>query len=445
MPSRADLARGVAMLLHALGVACAAAAAWRLAQPATVTPPIATVADDSVRVGTGLAAARAPLAALVAAAPGETLAVHLATVPGARVRGALRALADAGHALALTTPAPLAAPAIAARVTTGPAPSATVVVAGDSGATHVVGDAAGTLDSVRGATVLRLASVAGVARVRAGSVRATAPVLATTHGTRVLVAGAAGWESRFVVTALEEAGWGVDAALAVAPTVVVRQGEPVLANTRHVAAIVLPGAPPSVLRAVPAFVRAGGGAVLVGDAAREGAAVAVRAGVPGVVRPGEAGMEASDDEPRHGLDLVPIASLVRGGVALESRDGATAVAARRVGAGRVLQVGYADSWRWRMAGAESAPVAHRRWWSALVASVVSPPMPAAPRASPLHDTLDAAPIAALAASLPLPRVAPPPAPVVRAAAWLPDARALAVAALVAFTLAWALRRRGGLA
>ena len=37
--------------------------------------------------------------------------------------------------------------------------------------------------------------------------------------------------------------------------------------------------------------------------------------------------------------------------ALERRGRrAIAVAARRVGAGRVMQIGYDDSWRWRMAG-----------------------------------------------------------------------------------------------
>ena len=55
---------------------------------------------------------------------------------------------------------------------------------------------------------------------------------------------------------------------------------------------------------------------------------------------------------------------------LESRDGHVAAAARRVGAGRVLQLGYDESWRWRLAGAGDAPAAHREFWSANVSSVV---------------------------------------------------------------------------
>lgn len=444
MRSRADRGRVVATLLQGVAIACAAAAAWRLAHPTVAWPSAVTVDGDTIRAAEGVAS-RATLASLVATAPGESIRVRLRSVPSARVRGQLRALADAGAAIALTTPTPFATPAVAARVVDGPAPMATVLVAGDSSATYRIGDDAGALDSVRGATALHLASIAGSAHVRAPGVHAAAPVRTTTIGTRVFVAGAAGWESRFVVAALEEAGWRVDAALAVAPTVVVRQGEPVLARERHVAAIVLPGAPASTVRGLPAFVRGGGGAVLVGEAVQAGATSTLRAGAPGAVLAGEAGMEASDDAPRHGLDLVPIASLARGAVALEARDGTTAIAARRIGAGRVVQVGYADSWRWRMAGAEGAPDAHRRWWSALVASVVSPPMPVRPRLSPFDDTLDAAPVAALAATLPPVRIAPASMTPVRDAVSFPDASTLAVTALVAFMLAWVSRRLSGLA
>jgi hypothetical protein len=45
------------------------------------------------------------------------------------------------------------------------------------------------------------------------------------------------------------------------------------------------------------------------------------------------------------------------------------VAGRRVEAGRVVQLGYDETWRWRLGGGAQAVDAHRAWWSALVSSV----------------------------------------------------------------------------
>ena len=59
---------------------------------------------------------------------------------------------------------------------------------------------------------------------------------------------------------------------------------------------------------------------------------------------------------------------------LESRGNAGAVAARRVGAGRVVQSGYDETWRWRMAGGDEAASAHREWWSRLVSAVAYAPL-----------------------------------------------------------------------
>jgi hypothetical protein len=46
-----------------------------------------------------------------------------------------------------------------------------------------------------------------------------------------------------------------------------------------------------------------------------------------------------------------------------------AAAARRVDAGRVIQLGYDETWRWRLAGGPQALDAHRTWWGALVSGV----------------------------------------------------------------------------
>jgi hypothetical protein len=73
-----------------------------------------------------------------------------------------------------------------------------------------------------------------------------------------------------------------------------------------------------------------------------------------------------------------VSSLRDDGVVLARQPAGVAVAGRRVGAGRVVEVGYDDSWRWRMAGAPGSEAAHREWWSRLVEAVAyAPSAPAA--------------------------------------------------------------------
>jgi hypothetical protein len=64
----------------------------------------------------------------------------------------------------------------------------------------------------------------------------------------------------------------------------------------------------------------------------------------------------------------------RDAVALERRTDGVAVAARRVGAGRVMAVGFDETWRWRMAGASGSDEAHREWWSRVVGAVAYAPV-----------------------------------------------------------------------
>ena len=73
------------------------------------------------------------------------------------------------------------------------------------------------------------------------------------------------------------------------------------------------------------------------------------------------------------------------------------VVAARAGPGRVLLVGYEDTWRWRMVGADGAPEAHRAWWSALVTGVAHAPV--VPLSAPF---VDEAPLAAAIGELGLP-------------------------------------------
>ena len=185
---------------------------------------------------------------------------------------------------------------------------------------------------------------------------------------RVLVLARATWEAKFVIAALEEAGWAVDARLSVAPGVDVTQGAARLPDTaRHAAVVVLDTPSPSTASAVARYVRMGGGAVLQSSVARTGALADIAAGgVRARVRQSTATF--ADDSPRRGLGFLEIAPRADA-IVLEEREGRVAAAARRVEAGRVVQLGYDESWRWRLAGGALAVDAHRTWWSAIVSSV----------------------------------------------------------------------------
>jgi hypothetical protein len=143
----------------------------------------------------------------------------------------------------------------------------------------------------------------------------------------------------------------------------------------------------------------------VGSAARIAALAPVAPGGVGRRVAGVAGAVASGT-PRNGLGAFAVASPRADAIALESRDDVLLVAARRADAGRVLQTGYDETWRWRMAGGDDAVRAHRDWWSRLVGAVAYAPV--VPARSNRRFTGDEAPLAALHAALgePAPSVAP---------------------------------------
>jgi len=191
-------------------------------------------------------------------------------------------------------------------------------------------------------------------------------------------------------------------------------------------------------------VREGGGLVVAGDGAALGslapilpATVTAPPSLPGVFA------TASGASPRGALALAPLGRLKPGALALETRGGPggrqeIAAAAWRVGQGRVVQLGYHDTWRWRLAGAEADPVrAHRAWWAVLVSGVAFAPR--APLA--LREPLEPTPRASLVATL-----GPPGSgPAVRAARF-DDPRLVPVLFAVllgALLLEWAARRLRG--
>ncbi|MEX2180495.1 MAG: hypothetical protein WD771_00495 [Gemmatimonadaceae bacterium] len=292
-----------------------------------------------------------------------------------------------------------------------------------------------TMSAVRGA--LRVASGTTVARVVLGD--------GVTPG-RVVVLGGAGWESKFVVAALEEAGWGVDARLTLGRDREVRQGDPTPRLARHAAVVVLDTAIGADAAALARFVRAGGGLVLAGDGARA-LAPALRAVAPGRVVASEPPETRHFDgldghAPTDALPLHVLGALRVDAVVLGVRDRSPTTAVRRVGAGRVAQMGFRETWRWRMQGDDRGQHEHRAFWSRLVASVAAVPAGAASAGGPpVPDEMsdESAPLAQLVHALG-PAAAEPRPSTPRGPALPPWVGAVILGAALA---EWGLRRRRG--
>jgi hypothetical protein len=297
-----------------------------------------------------------------------------------------------------TSAPPLVASAIDAEAVADPRGGTRVRVAAPSGAAVVVRDALGPLDSVRvalggqGATVVIPAALRSIDGV-VGSTPARGAVVDSLTLRHVLVLGRAGWESKFLVRSLEEEGWTVDLHLAVAPKNDVIEGKPADIDTvRYAAVIAIDSSAAPVASRIATYVRSGGGLVLVGNAARM--FPDLESGTPGARVRDDDG-PPSDTAPRRSLGLIPVTGLTADAVVLERRGDLVAVAARRVGTGRVVQVGYDDTWRWRMAGGDSSAARHRAWWAAVVSGVAYAPR--SERPSPAD--VDVAPLAHLVDAL----------------------------------------------
>ncbi len=368
----------------------------------------------------------------------DSLHVALDELPPPQQRAWLGALRRAGAAVSWSS-AGVAPVALAVEPLNGPASGVRALFAAPVGSRVVVSDSLGVLDTIVTAgpsASLRALGVIGTARALAGGTESSARPRDSLESRSVAVLGSVGWEAKFVIAALEESGWKVSARLAVAPGIFVRQGSVKLDTSTTGVVVVLDSTAAGDADAVERFVRSGGGLVLAGDASRSARFARLAAGRVGT-RVSAASISFADSTPRRALGFYPIAAR-DGAVAVESRDGATVVAARRVGAGRVVQVGYDATWRWRMQGGGDSPDAHRDWWSMVVGS-------AAYRAShPLAqnaEALDPAPLAATFAALGEP-VAPQHASAAPAAP--PTLRGWMLLALLAMLLAeWASRRLRG--
>lgn len=287
---------------------------------------------------------------------------------------------------------------------------ARVRVAARPGTMVVVEDELGVLDSVAagaaGARFLARTPLAGV-RVRGGGLGGESLLRDSLAFGRVLLAGRVGWESNMVAAALEERGWEVDVRLALSPKGDIVQGTTSarLDPSRYSAVVLLDSTSLIEPAQLVGYVREGGGLVMTARAAESSALARLRPGRPGRVAEAVEPFDTTLAEPRRALALTSLVTTADA-VPLELRDELVATAARRVERGRVIMTGYADTWRWRMAGGAEALEAHRDWWADLVAAVarvewhpLTPPRPA-----------DEAPFADLVELLGDPAPAPPTAP-----------------------------------
>ncbi|HXV86491.1 MAG TPA: hypothetical protein VD793_07315 [Gemmatimonadales bacterium] len=335
------------------------------------------------RVAVEVEAFPAALEQWVVAPPAETLHVTLRRELDGGVRDALVALRRAGTRV-LWSDEGVEAVALELDRPADPAGGVVARLAGPGGGPVVVADSLGVVDSLPlgqgGAMVVRLPLVVGTVAVTRQTTTAGARAPGLPEFGRIAVMGHAAWEARFVVAALEERGWSVDAMLAVAPGVSVTQGRPLpLDLGRHAVAVVLDSVAGVSPGAVADFVRAGAGLVLVGGRALQ-AFPGLAPGTPGRgIRSSFLSFAAlpQGGDPRLGLSALavePLAGLSFGAVELDRREGAAgaaAAAARRIGAGRVVYVGYRDTWRWRMEGTGGAAREHRDWWAAVVAAAAA--------------------------------------------------------------------------
>ena len=327
--------------------------------------------------------------------PPGAMHVVFDSAPSEASRAWVRALARAGTPARWSSTRPIAPGAVTAEPVPEPYGATRVRLASGVGEPVAIGDAAGLIDSLPqgGSTELELTAIAGGVRAASSTFAATTTNRDSIALKPVLVLGSAGWESKFTIAALEERGWRVSSRVRVAPKIEITQGSLGAIDTaRYSAVIVLDSSAAASASEITRYARSGGGVVLVGTTARSDAFAAIAPGSVGKRIAGVAGAVASS-EPRTGLGAFPVASIRADAVPLESRDRSVLVAARRAGVGRVIQLGYDETWRWRMAGGDEAATAHREWWSRLVAAVAYAPI--VRRVSAGDVMIDETPLASL--------------------------------------------------
>lgn len=271
-----------------------------------------------------------------------------------------------------------------------------ILVAAPPGSEVGLSDSLGVMDGV---AVRRVGGTAGPVMVH-GAPRATLRGFSAISDQPdslvirpILVLGRAGWAGKFLISSLEEYGWKVHARLLVSPGIDVAQGSsaPVIDTARYSAVVVLDSSVARYASEIQQYVRRGGGLVAIGEGVSLNALSAIFPATAGGEIPGG---DVATAQPRSGLALRPLA-LKPGSIPLEKRGNDVAIAARRFGNGRVVQVGYVDSWRWRMGGRGDALEDYRNWLSSVVSSAAYAP----PIEKTASGASDPAPLATLYSAL----------------------------------------------
>jgi hypothetical protein len=328
----------------------------------------------------------------------ERIHIELDRAPSRMERAWLEALRASGSSVSWNGNIP--ALMIDAQPVASPAGGVKVRMAAPANSTVEIGDDVGVIDSIQSSNAgVSVTIASAVGRINGRLKQATANTLPGDSITlrKVLVLGNAGWESKFVIAALEESGWKVDAFVRVAPGIEVTQGSIASIDTvRYSAVVALDNSVTPYADRLVGFARSGGGVVLAPAAAAVGAIAPLRSGGVGDASAPAQVANISGSISRGTLVIAPIVQPRSDAVPLERRSESIALAARRFGTGRVLQSGYEDTWRWRMAGAESSVRDHRRWWTELVSNVAYAPRVALRGGA---DGGDEAPLADLVSAL----------------------------------------------
>jgi hypothetical protein len=343
------------------------------------------------RVATTSAELATQLRALASSPAVDAMDVELHSFPSALQRDWLRAARGAGvivrwHGALPTT-------SIEATSVREPEPRTRLLVATD-GHPLAISDSIGLIDSVRSETGASVegADLVGELRAARAEFVARTPLPHAAARRAVLVLGRADWESKFVATALTERGWSVRARIPASPQVTVRDDALLpLDTSRYDVVIALDSTAADLAPTIARFVASGGGLIVSAAALASPGLRALAPAAGGQRRPGRI-LLTDDTVSRGDLPLRPLGALRDDAVVLERVTSDVAVAARRAGAGRVIAIGYDESWRWRMLGGDGGAAQHSAWWSQLAGQV-----------SPDRDTLragaDAAPLAALVQAL----------------------------------------------
>jgi hypothetical protein len=399
MPSRAELRRTAEWLLRAALLVALGVALWRSLR--------STEASTGARSTTSQTLAR-ELARSIAT-PGDVgLDLALDAAPTHEERDALVALRRTGTAVRWHGDPPSLGLEVAR--TREPDARSRIMLVGGGDAPLALSDSAGVLDTVRtgAGLTLDLSTIVGAARAQRAQWIARAPAPAIAPRRAVLVLGRAGWETKFVMSALSEAGWTVRARIPFAPGVSVRDdGLLPLDTTRYDAVVALDSSASDLAAGIAKFVAQGGGLVAEAGAISLDELRPVAPASAGIREPGRILLAEDTITPRD-LPIRPLSDLRTDAIALERAPAGVTTAARRAGMGRVLLTGYDESWRWRMLGGTSGLPAHRAWWSRAVGSVspergedASHDADAAPRAAIVDALGPAASAASQASRVPL--------------------------------------------